>query len=104
MVRRLCSISSRTQSSCAHLIAASSAMAMSLCSLFTASRPGFVFGLTRREEGAEEEEARPPSLMTRVALQVRWSSGVFTGSGLTLTTAGDPEEWEEDRGVRVRGG
>ena len=40
----------------------------------------------------------PPSLMTMPALRVRWPSGVSAaGSALTRNSAGEPEEWEEER-------
>ncbi|XP_044378291.1 uncharacterized protein [Triticum aestivum] len=100
------SLSKCTQSSRAHLRAASSSSASSLTgSVFTtgspdsdlmAARPGSVLGLTKHG-GAEEVARRPPSLMTMPALRVRQPSGVSAaGSALTPKSAGEPEEWEEE--------
>ena len=54
--------------------------------------------MTKRGGADEEEARRPPSLMTMPALRVRRPSGVSAaGSALTPSSAGEPEEWEEDR-------
>ena len=59
---------------------------------------GSVFGLTKRGGADEEEARRPPSLMTMPTLRVRRSIGVSAaGSALTPRSAGEPEEWEDER-------
>src|SRR3954465_474418 len=67
-------------------------------SVFTGASPGSIFGLTKRGGADEEEVRRPPSLMTMPTLRVRRPIGVSAaGSALTPRSAGESEEWEDER-------